>query len=165
MKLSARLWATLALTPQNQFMLLTCRRSMTSSAQRWGKRCTWRCKISWQAYQHFLRVTDISPTEKSVLLCLAFYYNEERHYAWPSQLSISRHTCFTKRTISRAVNGLQEKGFVLVQRAVWEYSGSPASNLYYFPSLDPGAKITNRPVLRTGSFSKQGEWDETIDSS
>ena len=54
------------------------------------------------------RAGNLSPIAKDVLDVLLFYLNSETGTAWPSYQTIKEHTGASKRSISRAIQELQD---------------------------------------------------------
>lgn len=111
--------------------------------------------INWARH-----IQGIQSSEKSVLICLADYFNDELLMAWPSVKTISGFTCLHPRTVQRALRGLEEKGLIESRPVYFTNQEKQGSNQYVFPDFaKPQGWQPNAWAVRTGSFDFLG-WQE-----
>lgn len=109
--------------------------------------------MSWKASGFVKELTHtpsgrkLSPSEKCLLYTLADYYDEERGYAWPSRLRLSKESLVSERNCSRLVTKLEEDGVLLVIRS------KDDTNHYHFcgfggtPTATPSANLSRAQLV------------------
>ncbi|PZE68311.1 MULTISPECIES: helix-turn-helix domain-containing protein [unclassified Curtobacterium] len=79
---------------------------------------------------------ETSPTQKSVLMIIAFHFNDSEHCAWPSHNLMAAETNLGRSTVIRTVAALQDElGLVEIEPRE-DTSGRKTSNRYYLPDYD-----------------------------
>jgi hypothetical protein len=71
--------------------------------------------VSYRLVDQILRaeVTDLTATEKAVLVYMASYADDDGSGVFCGEALISKHTNFGVRTVDRATKGLREKGYLV----------------------------------------------------
>lgn len=104
---------------------------------------------------------QLSGVDKSILLCIADRFNDERGYAWPSISRIAADTGWSSRTVSSSIARLKQAGLVETRRQYFSRDASPGPNRYYLPSLSP-APTTPAVFPIYGDFDSDGRWDTNL---
>lgn len=96
------------------------------------------------------KVQTKTGSEKSVLLALADFHNEQEQCAWPGRTTLKEITCLSLSTISRATKSLEAQGLIVIQKWFDEADQEWANNRYYFPHIDPTASAVAKqePIVR-----------------
>ncbi|PZE93904.1 hypothetical protein DEJ00_01410 [Curtobacterium sp. MCLR17_039] len=90
--------------------------------------------VKWAYEQH-----GMTPGQKSVLVAIAFHFNEDEHCAWPSYPKLAEETELDRVTVWRAVHALDKQlGLVVVESR--RSDGRQTSNQYWLPDYDPQSK-------------------------
>jgi hypothetical protein len=109
-------------------------------------------------------ITGISGTEKAILMYLCDRHNMKLGYAFPSQARMAAETCYGKRTISRAIASLINRGLIVSQRTYFQTTLAPGSNRYFFPEFAPeDVPKSLRPVYIGGDWNPDGKWDREVE--
>jgi hypothetical protein len=87
---------------------------------------------------------DASPTQKAVLMALAYRYNDDDGRCYPSVKNIMKFTCLSNRAVADALAGLEEAGHITVHRR------NGAGSSY---ELHP--KLPCKPVSQTHRFPEK----------
>lgn len=91
--------------------------------------------MSWKAVKWAYEQRGMSAPQKSVLVALAFHFNEKEHCAWPSWPKLAEETDMERTTIWRATRALEkELGLILIEER--RDGGRQTSNRYYLPDFD-----------------------------
>lgn len=88
------------------------------------------------------RSQTIKGIPKSVLVSLSHFVNENRQ-CWPSYETLSLETGFSVKSVQRAVNFLEEKGFIKIERRQIKHT-----HVYIFPNSYPQANRSHSPVYK-----------------
>lgn len=112
--------------------------------------------MSMRAIQWAVEQETASCIEKSVLLMLAFRFNEKRGCAFPGIRRIANDLCCSSRSVIRALGELEDVGLIVIKNRPGSGAGRQ-SNLYTFPdykeveatcqpvTLPEGGKVTISP--------------------
>ncbi len=87
--------------------------------------------MSSKAIDHVANLAGFTPTEKCLLLILAWRYNDDQGRAWPSQLSLAKQMEVTPRAVRNIAERCCAKGGLAVLHGLGR--GNP--NRYTFPGL------------------------------
>lgn len=126
--------------------------------------------MSVKALEWASTVRGISRLEKTILKEIANRYNEQKGRAWPSQNRMSRDTGYSRSSINRALNGLEEKGLIARFASFDSTTGARSSNRYFLPKYEPHAvPVSHAPFQVEPYFEHDGspttdEWQETVES-
>lgn len=100
--------------------------------------------MSIEALAAARKVTGVTATEKSVLMALADYANDEWE-AYPSQTTLAEWTCLTRKTIGITLQRLEARG-LLTSRHQYRDDGGYRVKLY---RLNPTVLAATRAVPKT----------------
>jgi hypothetical protein len=89
-------------------------------------------------------VDTLSPTERLLLILLADYYNDAKHYAWPAVPTLAQTMGVTDRTVFRCLARLKDMGLVETEKR-YRVSGLRDSSAYYLPFFDPLSELQESP--------------------
>ncbi len=81
------------------------------------------------AFKWAKKQKNLSHTQKSVLICIADFLNDEKGFAWPSQKTIASETSLHRETVHRACIELHKKGLISWTKSKKE-NGTFSSNKY-----------------------------------
>ena len=87
--------------------------------------------MSWTMFKYVKSLKGLSGPSKSILYCIADYYNDEKGSAWPSMETIAEHTSYHRSTVVRHIDGLVREG-ILVKERQYRKNGHFSSNKYAF---------------------------------
>ncbi|QWS34042.1 helix-turn-helix domain-containing protein [Curtobacterium aetherium] len=93
--------------------------------------------IEWAVKQ------ETSPTQKAVLMMIAFHFNDAEHCSWPSHSLVATETNLGRSTVIRTVASLQGDLGLIEIEAREDPSGRKTSNRYYLPDYDPLSRPTS----------------------
>jgi DNA-binding MarR family transcriptional regulator len=85
--------------------------------------------MSMAAFKWAKKQKNLSHPQKSVLICIADFLNEEKGFAWPSQKTIASETSLHRATVHRACIGLYKKGLITWTKSK-KGNGTFSSNKY-----------------------------------
>ncbi|TDN42557.1 helix-turn-helix protein [Curtobacterium flaccumfaciens] len=83
---------------------------------------------------------ETSPTQKSVLMIIAFHFNDAEHCAWPSHNLMAAESNLGRSTVIRTVASLQDELGLVEIEAREDPSGRKTSNRYYLPDYDSASR-------------------------
>jgi biotin operon repressor len=86
--------------------------------------------IKWAVAQ------ETTAPQKSVLMILAFHFNDEEHCAWPSHNLIAQETNLSRATVVRSITSLQNDLALIEIESREDAAGRQTSNRYYLPDYD-----------------------------
>lgn len=90
--------------------------------------------MSWERLAVVIKMTkDINSIEKSLLLMLAYYHNDDSHRCDPSLERLSRDVLRSKRHVQRTLRSLARRGFILID----ERSGTSNQYNLQLPTREP----------------------------
>lgn len=116
--------------------------------------------MSIDALEWAASLDGLTRLEKTVLKEIANRYNDHRRRAWPSQARMARDTGYSRRSIIRGINSLEEKGLVFRVHAFDSETSGTTSNRYFLPVYDPAAvPTTDHPFEVEQVFNVEGEAD------
>ena len=98
------------------------------------------------------QITDITPTEKFVLMALCDYASDQG-IAWPSLNTLRTWTLLSRRGINTAIAGLETKGLI-ERRATVRKNGSQTSNTYRLMFVEADAETADRFFGVTGGVQE-----------
>ena len=103
-----------------------------------------------------------SATAKAVLVMIAEHYSEQWDRSWPKREVLASETELSAKSISRAVQLLEEIGVLRVERWI-RLDGTKLSNRYYLPRYKPSAPRADAlhpgmPVVVTDGFDSAGKY-------
>jgi DNA-binding transcriptional MocR family regulator len=102
----------------------------------------------------------LPPAEAFVLWVLGDHYNETWKRAWPSQARIARATGFSVKTVTRAVDGLRERGLVATEEWVLNEGAYRMPYRYLLPRYRPLAGLARElPVLAFAWSDASSDFD------
>lgn len=107
-------------------------------------------------YQH----TGLTPNEQAVMWAVAYHADRQTRAAWPSNVRLAEETRLSRFTVSRAVSGLIEKGYLTsVVRANYDrtLTVTPTSNWQGACSWSKGDCSTSKGGLpdEQGGFAQE----------
>src|SRR5260370_11511961 len=107
----------------------------------------WRSSLSYHITKFVLGLDGLSPAEKSVLHCLAYYSHEDGTEARPSMTRIARESGLScRQSAQRIVRRMEELGIIAAETP--KTGGRKRSTIYRF-NLEycnsPDAVINRRP--------------------
>ena len=86
--------------------------------------------MSWQDSDAVRNLFVGNSAAKSVLRCLADFRNEKTGQCNPSTDAIAKETELNRKTVYKAINYLEEKGFIRRERTVLNSSNNYVLNLF-----------------------------------
>ena len=89
--------------------------------------------MSWQDSDAVRKLFVGNSAAKSVLRCLADFKNEKTGKCNPSTDTIAKETELNRKTVYKAINYLEEKGFIRRERTVLNSSNNYILNLIARP--------------------------------
>lgn len=87
--------------------------------------------MKWAVAQGGMNVT-----QKSVLMVIAYHYNDRQHRSWPSHNLIAAECCIARSTAIKAVGELVSKIGILQKQNITDDAGRDTANFYYLPDFD-----------------------------
>ena len=72
--------------------------------------------MSIEAVKHAYTVPNLSPSEKAVLVCIAWHQNRDSGEAYAGTGTMATETSLNRRTVERAIKSLEKGGHLLVNR-------------------------------------------------
>jgi len=87
---------------------------------------------------------DLTSSERLLLMLLADYYNDAKHYAWPSVPTLAQTMGVTERTVFRCLARLKKEGLIETEKR-YRASGLRDSSAYYLPHFDPLSELQSSP--------------------
>lgn len=111
--------------------------------------------MSWQDSDAVRKLFVGNSAAKSVLRCLADFKNEKTGKCNPSTDTIAKETELNRKTVYKAINYLEEKGFIRRERTVLNSSNNYVLNLI----ARPGSSINGSTVFGStecGTSPKNG---------
>jgi Helix-turn-helix domain len=94
-------------------------------------------------------VRGLTSGERTVALCLADHYNDEKCMAWPSIETIGAECELKRRAVQNALQGLQSKGVFTVRKQAGPGRADRRPNAYV-PNFDAFPNRAERPTGRSG---------------
>lgn len=125
--------------------------------------------MSVKALEWASNVQGISRRAKIVLKEIANRYNDKKGRAWPSQARMARDTGYSRSTINRALNELEEKGLIIRIASFDTNSQARTSNRYFLPQYAPDQVPQARIPIQIDQYfdhhgtSQTDEWQETAE--
>lgn len=100
---------------------------------------------------------ELNRSERFLLILIADYFNDSKHYAWPSIFTLAQIMGLTERSVFRALKRLREEGLVETE-ARYRESGLRLTSAFYLPLYDPASEKSQSPWLASASArtSRQG---------
>ena len=111
--------------------------------------------MSWQDSDAVRKLFVGNSAAKSVLRCLADFKNEKTGKCNPSTDTIAKETELNRKTVYKAINYLEEKGFIRRERTVLNSSNNYILNLI----ARPDSSINGSTVFgstKCGTSTKNG---------
>ena len=110
----------------------------------------WRKQLSYHVTEYVLALEGLSPTEKAVLHCLAFYAHADGTETWPSMTRIAKESGLSdRRSAQRIVRRMEERGILIADTD--KIGGRRNSTSYRF-----NLEYSDRGVAHIGTKGDRG---------
>jgi DNA-binding transcriptional MocR family regulator len=116
--------------------------------------------VSLRAYEWATKFEGLTRLQRTLLKEIGNRYNEEKGRAWPSQSRLARDTGYSRSSINRGLNELEEKGLLIRVASYDTGTQARTSNRYFLPMFAPqDVPETRRAIGIERYFDEDGRPD------
>lgn len=120
--------------------------------------------MSFEAMKWAKGISELSSSQKFILIALADFYNDAKKCAWPSVKRLMDYTNLSRRTVQRSLAELESRGLIKRRQVFFVEQEAFGSSEYSLTFRDvPDHWPKSGHVSRKGSYSFAG-WQEGVDT-
>jgi hypothetical protein len=109
--------------------------------------------MSLRALEYVRQLRGLTTAEKLVAVLIANRFNDQKHYAWPSNQQLADDAGLTVRAVKKITHRLAEAGILLIHFG----GGRGRANEYRFPAMEDADSEEASVHKRVNHVSRKGE--------
>ena len=120
--------------------------------------------MSFEAMKWAKAISELSSSQKFVLIALADFYNDSKRCAWPSIARLMKYTNLSRRTVQRSLAELERRGLIRRRQVFFveqETFGSSEYSLAFRETPEHWPQVGH--ITRKGGFTYSGWHEEAED--